>query len=113
MSPLIPAVNESQSSMLMPFSRRGKCLISLFNPRIADRIWHTGDSCHIIHADLEGESMLVRSIGCAVVAVILVCAFSFGEDGLTPLHRAVRADDFAKAEQLIHAGADAKAADRY
>ena len=57
--------------------------------------------------------MLLRSIGCAAVAVVLVCAFSFAEDDLTPLHRAVRADDFAKAEQLVHAGADAKAADRY
>jgi len=57
--------------------------------------------------------MLLRSIGCAAVAVVLVCAGSFAEDDLTPLHRAVRADDFAKAEQLVHAGADAKAADRY
>lgn len=32
---------------------------------------------------------------------------------MTALHRAVRADDFKTAEQLIHAGADAKAADRY
>src|ERR1041384_3951124 len=36
-----------------------------------------------------------------------------GADGTTPLHLAVRADDLAKVNQLLAAGADAKAANRY
>src|ERR1700724_2535315 len=34
-------------------------------------------------------------------------------DGTTPLHRAVLADDLAKVNKLLAAGADAKAANRY
>jgi ankyrin repeat protein len=34
-------------------------------------------------------------------------------DGTTPLHRAVFNDDLRTAEQLVHAGADVKAANRY
>jgi hypothetical protein len=34
-------------------------------------------------------------------------------DGTTPLHWAVHADDLAKVESLLAAGADAKAQDRY
>ena len=57
--------------------------------------------------------MLLRFVSCACTVVLLLSTFSFGEDSPTPLHRAVRADDLKTAEQLIHAGADAKAADRY
>ena len=34
-------------------------------------------------------------------------------DGTTPLHLAVRADDLAKVNKLLAAGADAKTANRY
>src|SRR6185295_13457244 len=49
----------------------------------------------------------------ALLAVSCFAADSASPDGTTPLHLAVRADDLAKVNQLLAAGADAKAANRY
>src|SRR5207247_4812253 len=67
--------------------------------------------------------MLVKLIGCACLAAILMSVAAFGgegedvnslrPDGTTALHWAVRADDLQKVEQLLRAGANAKIADRY
>ena len=48
-----------------------------------------------------------------VVGVACFAADSASPDGTTPLHLAVRADDLAKVDKLLAAGADAKAANRY
>jgi ankyrin repeat protein len=66
---------------------------------------------------------MLKRIGFACVAAILLSGAGLaakeedvnarGPDGTTALHWAVRANDLAKAETLIRAGADAKAADRY
>src|SRR5215468_5094581 len=66
--------------------------------------------------------MSVR-LGSACVILLLLFTSGFaaeredvntvGPDGTTPLHWAVRADDLQKVEDLIKAGANAKAADRY
>ena len=48
-----------------------------------------------------------------VVGVACFAADSASPDGTTPLHLAVRADDLAKVDKLLTAGADAKAANRY
>jgi ankyrin repeat protein len=67
--------------------------------------------------------MLLKVIGfsCAVAILLSTAGFAAekedvnatGPDGTTALHWAVRANDLAKAESLLRAGADAKAADRY
>src|SRR5436190_4279830 len=48
-----------------------------------------------------------------VVVVACFASDSASPDGTTPLHLAVRADDLAKVNTLLAAGADAKAANRY
>jgi uncharacterized protein len=53
-------------------------------------------------------SLLLLAVGCSAADIDAPQA-----DGTTPLHLAVRADDLAKVNQLLAAGADAKVANRY
>src|SRR5262249_54723233 len=67
--------------------------------------------------------MLLRLGSLAGIAVLLYSVGVLGAgkeeakdtlaDGTTPLHWAVRADDFQAVDRLLRSGADAKAADRY
>jgi uncharacterized protein len=49
----------------------------------------------------------------AVIALLLFAFDLFADEGMTPLHEAVYADDFLKARGLVEAGADVKATNRY
>ena len=58
----------------------------------------------------------MKTIACLLFASTLFAAGvkQSQQDGTTPLHRAVyKSDDVQKAELLIRAGADVKAANRY
>jgi ankyrin repeat protein len=55
----------------------------------------------------------MRLLASFLLAVTCFAADSASPDGTTPLHLAVRADDLAKVDKLLAAGADAKAANRY
>ena len=55
----------------------------------------------------------MRVLASLLLAVTCFAADSASPDGTTPLHLAVRADDLAKVNKLLAAGADPKAANRY
>ena len=55
----------------------------------------------------------MRVLASLLLGVACFAADSASPDGTTPLHLAVRADDLAKVDKLLTAGADAKAANRY
>jgi ankyrin repeat protein len=60
-----------------------------------------------------GIIIAVAAIGCWPLAAGEPNVNARAADGTTALHWAVRADDLAKVESLLAAGADAKAQDRY
>jgi ankyrin repeat protein len=70
-----------------------------------------------------GLRMLLRLVSFASITVLLFSVSILGvekeeakdtsADGTTPLHWAVRSDDFQTVDRLLRNGADAKAADRY
>ena len=53
------------------------------------------------------------AVFCRFLASALTITVSWASDGLTSLHSAVYADDFAKTKALVDSGADAKATNRY
>src|SRR5215471_17039345 len=66
--------------------------------------------------------MLLRLVSFASITVLLLSVSVLGvekeakdtlADGTTPLHWAVRADDFQTVDRLLRNGSDAKAVDRY
>jgi ankyrin repeat protein len=60
--------------------------------------------------------MLMKGIGFACLAVVLLSPgvlSAESDGGISPLHQAVRADDLARVDTLLRAGANVKAADRY